>query len=374
MPFFVALQQRDPTEANLWLDADPALACITNKLGQTPIMVASARNSPALVERLLQLGASLDVLSALRLGRMEDFSRLLAARTNQAPPDDWLFEAVGRRQFPALELMLQSGGDARAVNADGHSLLFLAGPELPVALAGTLRQQGCRETLFDAVVSGDAEFLTAAIARQPQVANETNRSGFTLLYCAASAGQLRMVEFLLARGARADAVMAGGWTALHAAAYADDTNMGALLLKAGASPNQFGPGGMAPLHLAAAAGGTNMATLLLESGAEVNAVPPEGDQYRGNAPLHWAAHRGKLDMCKLLLAHGADPKLLNGRKLTPLQYANLTTRGEHWAYQQPPGTKSNYDTTMFRPETRDPMLQQLEAAIAATEAVRQAGR
>jgi ankyrin repeat protein len=352
---------RDPAEAFRWLDADPGLASITNQDGQTPLMIATARNSTALIERLLQLGAPLDPLSALRLGRAEDFSRLLAARTNQPPPDEWLFEAVRCGQLGPLREMIAAGANPHAVDAEGHSLLFRAMAGQPEDMVEELNRQQCRTTLFDAAVKGDVARLDAAFDGQPEAVNTTNRNGLTLLYSAASASQLKSVELLLARGARADAVMPGGWTALHAAVVSDRADIALLLLNAGASPNVFGSGGMAPLHLAAASGATNSAELLLARGAAVNALPPEPDEYRGNAPLHWAAHLGKLDMFKLLLAHGADLSLLNGRKLTALQYAQLTTR-EHWGYQQPPGTRYQHDDTMFRSESRDVMLKQLAEA------------
>jgi ankyrin repeat protein len=361
MPFFPALRAREPKEADLWLDAEPRLASITNRNGETPLMIATGAQSPV-VDRLLQLGVPMDPLSAIRLGRMDDFNRLMMGQTNSRVPDEWLFEAVRFDRLDALRFLLSDKADVNTVDADGHSLMFRAQRAKYEDITSMLQQLQCSETLFDAVADGDAAFVEERFRKNPACVNQTNGNRTTLLYRAVTARRPDMVEWLLTRGALANATNAGAWTALHAAAGLDETNSAALLLGAGAEIEVFGPQGMGPLHLAAAFGFTNMARLLLDHGAKVNAISAGGGPHR-NSPVHWAAHLGQLDMFKLLLAHGADIDLLNERKLTPLQFAQLTASGQRLGFWTPPDVPYNYNPAMKQAETRDPILAELEALV-----------
>jgi ankyrin repeat protein len=363
MPFFSSLRSRDPKQANLWLDADPRLASITNRNGETPLMIATGNQSP-LVNRLLELGAPIDPVSAIRLGRMDEFNRLMARRSNEPPPDEWLFEAVRFGRYEALQTMFAANGDVKAVDADGHSLLFRAQQGQRDDIASALQQMHCPVTPFDAVANGKVQFLSDMLNGNEALVNQTNRNRTTLLYRAVTAERPDMVQWLLARGAAVNTTNAGAWMALHAAAGLNATNSAALLLEAGADIEAFGMQGMGSLHLAAAFGFTNMARLLLDHGAHVDAMSSKDDPYSGNAPLHWAAHLGQLDMFKLLLAHGANVNLLNGRKQTALQYADITAQGRRWGFHVPPGVPYRYNRTMAEAETRDPILREMEELVA----------
>lgn len=361
--FFDSIRLRNETDVNLWLAADPSLVSLTNGSGTTPLMAATDAGNTNVIARLLELGAPLDALSALRLGRMEDFLKLLPAI--RAVPGGWLFEAVRFGRLEALQALIAAGGDLQSTDADDNSLLFVAGFYKQPDIAGWLKAQGCRETLSDAVIEGDREKVAAFIAADARCVNSTNRNGRTPLYRAAAAGRTEVAALLIEQGAKVDAVAPGGWTALHAAAARDAVEIGRLLLKAGAPPNAVAQGNMAPLHLAAALGCTSMAELLLQNGADINLIAPQqGGGFR-NSPLHWAAHLGKPDMFKLLLARGADLNVLNYQNETPLDLARATARGRHWGFSRPPEVPYKFDRTMHQTATRDAMIKQLEEAAAA---------
>jgi ankyrin repeat protein len=368
--FFDAIRLRNIQDLDRWLDADPSLASLTNTGGVTPLLAATDADSPGIVQRLLALGAPLDVLSALRLGRMEDFHRLLTA-TPRPPPNEWLFDAVRFERREGLQALVTAGADVNTVDADGHSLLFRANSARENGIADWLTAQHCRRTLFDAVVAGERAEVEAFLKADAAGVNVTNRNGLTPLYRAVCAGRQEMVALLLARGAKADATMPGGWTALHAAAVSDAAELAQMLLAAGAPPNQLEARGMGALHLAAALGATNVAVVLLEHGADVNLIPPSGGSFR-NSPLHWAAHRGQVGMFQLLLAQGADLNARNSQNQTPLENARATTRGMFWGFSQPPGTRYKYDPAMHQPAQREARLKQLEAAAAKESTATQA--
>lgn len=97
--------------------------------------------------------------------------------------------------------------------------------------------------------------------------------GFSPLHWAAKEGATKIVEILLARGARVNSTNRG-----------DDT----------------------PLHLAAAHGHREIVIMLLRKAADVNFV-----NEHGNSPLHYACFWGYQDIAMDLINHGAIVSLAN---------------------------------------------------------------
>ena len=89
----------------------------------------------------------------------------------------------------------------------------------------------------------------------------------TPLHVAVQEHQVRMVAFLLRKGAQVNSSFKEGWTALHLAAQTGDTDITRLLLDAGASidaPNMIG---LTPLHSAAFSGQLEVTNYLITRGA-----------------------------------------------------------------------------------------------------------
>ena len=151
-------------------------------------------------------------------------------------------------------------------------------------------------------------------------ANVPDRLGQTPLSFAMLAGQLRVVDLLLAWHADPNAPMTGAnpasETPLQYAAQQGDLPMARSLIAAGARVNDAGGTGRTPLHYALP-GHLDMARLLIEKGADVNARDSEGA-----SPLDESAWRGDLDAAAIVIAHGArlnDPDTRTGA--TPLNEA-----------------------------------------------------
>jgi ankyrin repeat protein len=313
---------RDRERFQRWLEADPTLCCITNKAGETLLMAATQRKLNDFAKQLLERGATLDALSALRLGRMNEFRQLLADGPRPIPTY-WLFEAVRFKRLPALRALAEAGGDVQAADEEGHSLLYRADIAQQAPTADWLSKQGVRETIFDAVSRGNTNAIDEFLKGDPGQINATNRQGRTLLFAAIAATNQALAEYLLDRGAKFDTHTPEGWTPLHLAASKNLTDIGSALLARRADPNEFAAAGMAPLHIAAAYGSAEFCTLLLERGAEVNLRPSAASASFGNAPLLWAAHKGGPAVVRVLLEHGADPKVKNRSGATA---ATLTSR------------------------------------------------
>ncbi len=124
---------------------------------------------------------------------------------------------------------------------------------------------------------------------------------------AASAGDIPVLEALLAHGANVDQPWAtDGSTALYAILNWSRTPEGVLwLLAHGADPNAvFAENGETPLHVAARAWDVPMVDAMVAHGADI--TRRRGD---GRAPYAIAELNGNRAVADWLLAHGASPEL-----------------------------------------------------------------
>jgi ankyrin repeat protein len=124
---------------------------------------------------------------------------------------------------------------------------------------------------------------------------------------AASAGDIPVLELLLAHGARVDQAWAtDGSTALYAILGWSRTMDGALwLVEHGADPNAvYSVNGETPLHAAARAGQVPLAKAMLARGARID--QPRAD---GKTPYAIAELSGNAPMAEFLLAQGASTEM-----------------------------------------------------------------
>ncbi len=141
---------------------------------------------------------------------------------------------------------------------------------------------------------------------------------------AASAGDIPVLEALLAHGANVDQHWAtDGSTALYAILNWSRTPDGALwLLAHGADPNAgFGENGETPLHVAARAWDVPMAETMVARGADISRRRADG-----RTPYAVAELNGNRAVAEWLLAHGASPELSDVDRLVA-----ACSRGDHAA-------------------------------------------
>lgn len=150
----------------------------------------------------------------------------------------------------------------------------------------------------------------AALAEENQSAKET------VLYVAASYGQLKIVQGLLVIGVDVNASCIKKEAPLHGAAKYGHLHVVRCLLDHKANVNAQNESGLTPLHLAVKHGYLDVVKCLVEQDADINAC----DQNK-NTALHEAARAGHLNVTEYLLDHGASFDIYNEKGEKPLRTA-----------------------------------------------------
>jgi uncharacterized protein len=172
---------------------------------------------------------------------------------------------------------------------------------------------GSYEDFFVAVKRNDGRTVTALTERgfDPNTRGPKGEIGLVM---ALHGENLAAAEALFARPeTRVDLLNEGGESALMMAALHGNLNWCVRLIERGAPINKSG---WTPLHYAASGPNAKVVALLLDAGAFVDAEAPNR-----NTPLMMAARYGTEDSVKLLLARGADPRRVNDRNMTAVDFA-----------------------------------------------------
>jgi len=150
----------------------------------------------------------------------------------------------------------------------------------------TMTQEELNKKLLRAAEIGDLAKVGELIGAGAQVdAADADNYGMQPLHWAAQKGHLPMVEFLLRRGAKIDAVDKAG--------------------------------GVEPLHWAAANGHLSVVEFLLREGGSADAATFRN----GRRALHSAAERGYVKIVEFLLESGADPMAKTSKGAMPIDFA-----------------------------------------------------
>lgn len=171
-------------------------------------------------------------------------------------------------------------------------------------------------TLHDAVIAGDANEVTALLAKGAKI-DEKNRMGWTPLFTAMVNNQFAMAELLVSKGANPEVRDNRGESVLGMAVKAGQKNLVEQLVAKGADVNGMSGPGENPLSLAKKSGQTEIADFLVKHGAkEVNLQDMDamyGGQPSGNAPAGIAPQGPAAAVAVDLLA---DPNEIKARVKT----------------------------------------------------------
>ncbi|MEM7350128.1 MAG: ankyrin repeat domain-containing protein [Acidobacteriota bacterium] len=244
-----------------------------NILGQTPLRLAAAQASLAMVELLLDHGA-----------RVDD------ADSDGVTP----LHIAARRGEPRIVARLAEASEREARDHQGHRPTHYAA------------YYGQREA-FDLLWKG-------------REAGRLNRSGQSLLHLAAHGGDTEILQRLLRHDFDIDLKDVDGRTPLHFATMKTHRAAAALLLEHGADARLPDGDGQTVAHSSAASSDSQLLQLFL--------TPSTLDlpDRAGNTPLHHAAGWGRVENVRLLLAAGASPELANDAGQTALEVARESGR------------------------------------------------
>ena len=301
---------------------------------------------------------------AASAGQVDAVAALIEAKADVALADKVkrtaLHYAVSNKHQSTAALLLDKGAPVNAKDKNGKTPLDRATGKSRAALAELLRSKGGKtakellaaENIFIAAEVGDLESINKLLAGGADV-NAKNKGGYTLLHLAVRNGKQDAAALLLEKGAKVNAERRGK-TALD---FAGENEALAKLLRekggltskeiqaagsiftaaanglvdavkkhlaAGADVNAKNKSGYTALHLSAKRGHDAVAAVLLEAKADVALASRSG-----KTALHYVAdYNGNLDLAKRLIAGQAPINTKDGRKRTPLDYAQLRKRAE----------------------------------------------
>ena len=338
----------------------------------TPLHVTAKRGSKDVAAAILDAGADINATTGMLQTPLD------VALLNDNKPVAELLRRKGA--LPGSELSphaAASAGDLKAVKkhiAAGADINRLVNGSRPLGLALAFRRwdvarfllkKGCDVTkpsyggstpLHVAASFGAPDELLALLLKLGALIDPLDDCNHTPLCCAASAGDERVVDWLLDHGAditrgqehsstpvycalaRSHTELAshlidrGGKSTLHQAVQCSHLARARQQLNAGADPNlENDPHKLeSPLSTAIWEDDIDMVTLLLEFGADPNSqdgsFQGQHGMVGGNTSLHQAVCKGSAKMVKLLLAHGADPDIPNADGLTPIESARRKDR------------------------------------------------
>jgi len=155
------------------------------------------------------------------------------------------------------------------------------------------------DVLMSAAYDGDAEAISAVLARGASV-NAVDGNSFTALAYAAQLGHLEAIGALLRAGADTRATVRGA-TPLYLAVQSGRLEAAETLAVADPGAVDVArPGGITPLMVAALIGRVDLVRHLLAAGASVRAVDD-----KGSSALYLAAQAAHADVVRDLLAAGS---------------------------------------------------------------------
>jgi len=169
--------------------------------------------------------------------------------------------------------------------------------------------------IHQAIEAGDLSRVQALVRADAGVITQPddNRDRSLPLHTAAIAGQLEIMEYLIAQGAVVDGHDKDQSTPLMVACFRGKVEAAKLLIQRGAGVDQVDLNGATPVSFAMHSGNMEVIQLLLEAGIDFATQGPNNGTY-----MNLAAAGGNLEIMELLFSSGVPVDTANDTGTTPL--------------------------------------------------------
>lgn len=202
-----------------------------------------------------------------------------------------------------MEILIKAGADVNGKDNLGSTTLdYAAGAgnvdaiKLLLARGARMKNEDGRESALNAAVQ--AEKAEAALVLLQAGADPNVKKGPSVLHEAAKTGLVKVVDYLLKKGADVNAVNSSGLTPLAMAATGDQLEVATLLLASGADVKL---GDNNALICASSGASLELCGKLVRAGAEANARNKDG-----YSALMAAVDWGRMDLVRLFLEAGTQ--------------------------------------------------------------------
>jgi ankyrin repeat protein len=280
-----------------------------------PLHFAALKGHKEMVACLLDLGADPNV--AGHFGHESAYNGLVRP----------IHAAAGEGHADVVELLINRGAETGAGNRYMTPMLTAAEAGHK-AVVKVLVKAGAKADIFVASALGKLEPVKALLARDPSRAKRRTELGVTALMLAAAGGYVPVAEGLLeakadpkAHDVRKNFVLdyaagIGHFDPRHRE-DAGQAKVAEILIARGADVNSRNWRGVRPLHHAARTGRAGVARVLIAHGAEVDAKDVSGETALSRAVTNPA----EIDLAKVLVEAGADVNMRDRRNRRILSLA-----------------------------------------------------
>ena len=297
---------------------------------------------------------SIPIHQAAMQGNIEAVKQYLAAGKDVNAKDSFgrtlLHWTADRGHQEIVEFLIANNADVNTQDMSGNTPLSLARNWSRNEIVEILGKHGGKILIWEAIQEGSLKAVKQHFNSGIDVNVKVSKRGRSSqswhpLNWAAANGQIKIVEFLLSRGAEVNSKDGVGYIALHyAAGRGSYKEVVEVLIANGEDVNTKAVDGSTPLDLAAMAQNKGIMDLIRKhsgkhgtffgavSGGDIEAVKKflvagtdANKKWRGNAPLMAAAASGHNETVELLISEGAEVNAIKrdamDRNLTALDIA-----------------------------------------------------
>ncbi|HKH75257.1 MAG TPA: ankyrin repeat domain-containing protein [Vicinamibacterales bacterium] len=298
--------------------------------GQTPLMWASARRHPAMMQLLIAKGADVNAISTDR-----NYQRHVTAEGRPKNLDSGgftpLLYAARENCAACVDVLLKNKADIDLPDPDGVSPLLLAIMNANWDVAQQLIQAGADVSQWD--IFGETPLATAIDLRQridggrASIDPPNQTKGIEILKLLLERGADPNMQLFFKPANARGAVATRGATALIRAAVNADLEVVKLLLEHGADATVYTADRQTPIHAVLAGRAPEpqaleLIRLLQKAGTDVNVVAliNHPEEIRGGTALHYAVRKRYKTIIKELASYKIDMDAVDQDGLTALDY------------------------------------------------------